>query len=78
MLLARLLVSPFGPARWLDTPDRSSSSSTRMVQDVWDVYREELGVVPDDVVLALRDAVSRSAVDGFWSIWSRNAEAWFI
>ena len=34
-----------------------------------------LGVVPDDVVLALRDAVSRSAVDDFWSIWSSNAEA---
>ena len=34
-----------------------------------------LGVVPDDVVLALRDAASRSAVDDFWSIWSSNAEA---
>ena len=47
------------------TPDRSSSSSTRMVQDVWDIYREELGVVPEDVILALRDAVSRSSVDDF-------------
>ena len=46
-----------------------------MVQGVWDVYREELRVIPEDVVLALRDAVSRSAVDDFWSIWSRNAEA---
>ena len=36
-----------------------------LVQDVWDVYREELEVVPNDVVLALRDAVSRSAVDDF-------------
>ena len=34
-----------------------------------------LDVVPDDVVLALRDAASRSAVDDFWSIWSKNAEA---
>ena len=34
-----------------------------------------LGVVLDDVVLALRDAASRSAVDDFWSIWSKNAEA---
>ena len=59
---------PIWPACWLDTPDRSSSSSTRMIQDVWDVYREELGVVPEDVVLALRDAVSRS-------IWSCSAEA---
>ena len=59
-----MLVSPFG-----------LSSSNRMRQDVWDVNREELGVVPEDVVLALRDAVSRSSVDDFWSIWSSNAEA---
>ena len=62
---------PLCPACWLDTPDRSSSSSSRIVQDVWDVYRDVLGVVPDDVVLALRDAVSRSAVDDFWSIWRK-------
>ena len=61
------------PACWLDTPDRSSSSS-RVVQDVLDVHRDELEVVPDDVVLALRDAASRSSVDDFWSIWSRSAE----
>ena len=58
----------------MDTPDRSSSSSTRVVQDVWDVFGDVLGAVPDDVVLALRDAVSRSSVDDFWSIWSRSAE----
>ena len=58
---------PIWPARWLDIHDRSSSSSSRSVQGVWDVYREELGVVPDDVVLALRDAASRFAVDDFWS-----------
>ena len=65
MLLARLYVSP----------DRSSSSATRVVQDVCDVYREELGVVPAEVVLALRDAVSRSSVDDFWSFWSFHAGA---
>ena len=66
---------PNWPACWLDTPDRSSSSSTRVVQDVWDVYREELGVVPEDVVLALRDAAPGLLFDDFWSIWSSNAEA---
>ena len=66
---------PLWPACWLDTPDRSSSSSSRVVQDVWDVYRDVLGVVPEQVVLALRDAASRSSVDDFWSIWSKNAEA---
>ena len=38
------------------------------------MYRDELGVVPDEVVLALRGAASRSSVDDFWSIWSRGAE----
>ena len=34
-----------------------------------------IGVVPDEVVRALRDAASRYSVDDFWSIWSKNAEA---
>ena len=62
---------PIWPACWLDTFDRSSLSSTGVVQDVWDVYRDELGVVPEEVVMALRDADSRSSVDDFWTIWSR-------
>ena len=70
-----VVCQPVWPACWLDTPDRSSSSAARVVQDVWDVYREELGVVPAEVVLTLRDAVSRSSVDDFWSTWSRHAEA---
>ena len=39
------------------------------------MYRDVLGVVPGDVVLALRNAASRSAVDDFWCIWSESAEA---
>ena len=66
---------PVWPACWMDTPDRSSSSAARVVRDVWDTYRDELGVVSPDVVLALRDAVSRSSVDAFWTFWSQNAEA---
>ena len=62
------------PACWLDTPDRSSSSAARVVQDVWDINRDVLGAVREKVVLALRDAASRSSVDDFWSIWSRSAE----
>ena len=75
MLLVRLLVNPLGLRAGWDTPDRSSSSSSRLIQDVWDVYRDDLGVVPEEVVHALRSAASRSAVDDFWSIWSKNAEA---
>ena len=70
-----VVCQPVWPACWLDTPDKSSSSAARVVQDVWNVYGDELGVVPEEVVLALRDAASRSSVDDFWSIWSRSAEA---
>ena len=65
---------PLWPACWLDTPDKSSSSSSRAVQDVWSIYRDVLGIVPDEVVSALRDAASRSSGDDFWSIWSKGAE----
>ena len=41
---------PVWPACWLDTPGGSSSSSTRVVQDVWDVYRNDLETVPEEVV----------------------------
>ena len=54
--------------------DRSSSSSTSSVQDVWDIFRDVLGTVLEEVVLALRGAVSGSSVDDFWSFWSRSAE----
>ena len=69
-----IVCQPVWLACWLDTPDRSSSSAARVVQDVWDVCRDELGVVPEEVVLALRNAVSRSSVDDFWTIWSQSAE----
>ena len=65
---------PIWPACWFDTPDGSSSSSTSAVQDVWDIFWDVLGTVPEEAVLALRGAVSRSSVDDFWSIWSRSAE----
>ena len=44
------------------------------MQGAWDVYREELGVVPPDHVLALRNEYDRSDVDGFWNAWSTGAE----
>ena len=56
---------PIWPACWLIGPHRRPLVLFRMSGDV---YREELGVVPEDVVLALRDAVSRSSVDDCWSI----------
>ena len=71
-----VVCQPILPACWIDTHDRSSSSVARAVQDAWDVYGDELGVVPLDIVLALRDAVSRSCVHDFLTLWSKSAEGW--
>ena len=74
-LLALLSVSLFGLlVGWtllIDPPRRPLVLSWMF----GDVYRDELGVVPDEVVLALRCAVAGSSVDDFWSIWSCSAEA---
>ena len=35
-----IVCQPIWPACWLNTPDKSSSSSSRAVQDVWGVYRD--------------------------------------
>ena len=66
---------PLGLARWIVSPERSSGSVTRSVQDPWHVYWEELAVVLPDTVDALRGAHDRSSVDEFWSVWSVGAEA---
>ena len=67
-LLALLYVSLFGLlVGWtlrIGPPRRPLVLSRMSGMLHWD----ELGVVPDEVVLALRDAASRSSVDDFWSI----------
>ena len=69
------VTQPVWPACWIDTPDRSSSSTSEVVQDIWDVYREEMGTVPP---LALRSAIDANCIDRFRSVWSASAEAKFL
>ena len=76
--LALLSCQPVWLACWIDSPERSSSSVSRAVQDAWGFYREELGVVPPDVVLALRYAVSRSCVDVFFLSGARVLRPVFL
>ena len=51
---------PVWPACWIDTPDRSPSSVSKAVQDAWDINREKLEVVPQELVLMLRSAYDRA------------------
>ena len=67
--------SPLWPACWLQFPDRSRSSTSQEVRDIWDVYIREVGFVP----LAVREQLFRlcnsTDVDSSWLLWSKEAEA---
>ena len=63
---------PVWPACWADTPDRSAASSSEVVHDIWDI-REELGVVPPGLILALRTlrptVLMTLGVPGVLALW---------
>ena len=67
--------SPCGLLAWLDCPDRSRSSQTLVVRDIWDVYNREVGFVPLEVRTNLFRLCNSSDVDSSWLLWSREAEA---
>ena len=66
---------PFWPACWLNCPDRSRSSQSHEVRNIWDVYIREVGFVPCEVRERLFDLCNSPDVDSSWLLWSREAEA---
>ena len=67
---------PTNLACWVDTPDgSSSSSSSKVVQGVWDILGEGLAVVPPDLIAQLRAAYDGCSVDDFGDAWSTGAES---
>ena len=67
--------SPLWPACWLNCPDRSRSSQSHEVRDIWDVYIREVGFVPFEVRAQLFHLCNYPDVDSSWPLWSREAEA---
>ena len=67
--------SPLWPACWLDCLDRSRSSQSREVQNIWDVYIQEVGLVPCEVREKLFTLCNSPNLDAPWLLWSREAEA---
>ena len=67
--------SPLWPACWLQYPDRSRSSPSHEVQNIWDVYIQEVGFVPFAVREQLFRLCNSPDVDSSWLLWSREAEA---
>ena len=67
--------SSLWPACWLQCPNRSRSSTSREVQDIWDVYIREVGFVPFAIREQLFRLCNSPDVDSSWLLWSREAEA---
>ena len=65
--------SPLWPACWLQCPDRSRSSTSLEVQDIWDVYIREVGFVPFAIREQLFRLCNSPDVDSSWLLWSRGA-----
>ena len=66
--------SPLWPACWIQCPDRSHRSSSEAVQNIWDVYKQELSHVP----VRVRELFRTDDVDASWQIRSSEAEASLI
>ena len=62
------------PACWFNCFDRSWSSQSHEVQNIWDVYIREVGSVPCEVREQLFHLCNSADVDSSWLLWSREAE----
>ena len=60
--------SPLWPACWIQCPDRFRQSSSRAVQNTWDVYIQELSYVPVGVRELLWAACSSEDVGASWKL----------
>ena len=68
-------VSPLSPACWLGEKDKSRSSTSKVVQDVWEVYLETWCLVPLQVKDELhRFCYQQQSVDRAWVTWCKAAE----
>ena len=59
----------------LNAPDRSRRPPSPAVQNIWDVYIQEVSFVPREVREQLFTACDTTDVDASWRFWSREAEA---
>ena len=69
---------PTWPACWVQCTDRTRSSSSEMVKNIWDVYLQQLSSMPTRVREQLRQTCDSNDEDAAWRLWSCEAEACLI
>ena len=67
-------VTPLWPASWASAADKSRSSWSAEVRDIWDIYDHVLQFIPGDDAGGIDGALIDRDADLAWETWSTAAE----
>ena len=67
-------VTPLWPASWVSAVDKSRSSRSAEVRDIWDIYDRVLQFMPGDDAGGIDSALIDRDFDLAWDTWSTAAE----
>ena len=67
-------VTPLWPASWVSALDKSRSSRSAEVREIWDIYDRVLQFIPGDDAGGIDGALIDRDVDLAWETWSTAAE----
>ena len=67
-------VSPLWPASWVSVVDKTRTSRSAEVRDIWEIYDKCLEFLPIGSAVAIDDALAGRDVHLAWTVWSTAAE----
>ena len=73
-VLQPVSTSPLWPASWVAAVDKTGTSKSAVVRDIWEIYDKALEVIPVNHMLAINTALSKRSTDVAWAAWSASAE----
>ena len=71
---AACLYLPLWPASWVAAVDKTRTSRSAIVRDIWEVYDKALEFIPVHHEFAIRDALLDRVANLAWATWSGAAE----
>ena len=72
-VLQPVSTSPLWPASWVAAVDKTRTSKSAVVRDIWEMYDKALEFIPVNHVLAINTALSNRSTVVAWAAWSASA-----
>ena len=66
--------SPLWPASWVAAVEKTRTSKSAQVREIWEVYDKTLEFIPVNLAIAIRDALVERDASAAWTAWSNAAE----